>query len=189
LRHPRAGIMCCVPITTRALAHDINSACRIHGSFILRSGLTTNEYFDKYRFEGNPDLLRKVAEHMARRLPADTQLLGGLELGGVPIATILSSLTGLPALFVRKEPKTYGTCNLAEGGDFAGQTVTLIEDIVTTGGAVRAAAVALRNLSATVHTVVCAIDRSEPGANTLHQIGVTTTPILTKADLDRAQLD
>jgi orotate phosphoribosyltransferase len=54
-------------------------------------------------------MLRRVAEAMVLLLPPDTQLLGGLELGGVPIATMVSSLTGLPAIFVRKQPKTHGT--------------------------------------------------------------------------------
>ncbi len=97
------------------------------------------------------------------------------------------ALTGLPAIFVRKEAKTYGTCRLAEGGDFADRTVTLIEDIITTGGAVRNAAAALRGLGATVHTVVCAIDRSEPGANTLHEVGLTTLSVMTKADLNEVR--
>lgn len=166
------------------LAVDIDAACRIYGDFTLRSGIRAHEYFDKYRFEGDPVLLRRVAEHMVPLLPSDTDFLGGLELGGVPVATMVSSLTGLPAVFVRKQAKTYGTCRLAEGPDFACRTITLIEDIVTTGGAVRDAAVELRKLEATVHTVVCAIDRSEPGANTLHEVGVRTISTLTKADLD-----
>ncbi len=62
-----------------------------------------------------------------------------------------------------------------------------MEDIVTTGGAVRNATVSLRELGATVHTVVCAIDRSEPGANALHEVGLTTVSVLTKSDLDEAQ--
>ena len=74
---------------------------------------------------------------MVDLLPEDTDLLGGLELGGVPIATMVSSLTGRPALFVRKKAKEYGTCKLAEGPDVAGRRVTLIEDVITTGGAVR----------------------------------------------------
>ena len=168
------------------LAADINAACRLRDDFTLRSGMRAQEYFDKYRFEGDPALLRRVAERMVPLLPRDTEYLGGLELGGVPVATMVSSLTGIPALFVRKHAKTYGTCRLVEGPDFAGGTVTRIEDVITTGGAVRDAAVELRRLDATVHTVVCAIDRSEPGANTLHEIGVKTLPVLTKKDLDDA---
>jgi orotate phosphoribosyltransferase len=66
----------------------------------------------------------------------------------VPIATMVSALTGTPALFVRKQAKAYGTCRLAEGADVSGRTVVLIEDVITTGGAVRAAAVALRERGA-----------------------------------------
>lgn len=168
------------------LASAIDATCRIQGQFTLRSGITTTEYFDKYRFESDPRLLREVARHIVPLLPTDTQVLGGLELGGVPIATVVSSQTGLPTIFVRKEAKTYGTRRLAEGSDFAGHTVTLVEDIITTGGAVRNAAIALRNLGAMVHTVVCAIDRSEPGANSLHDIGMATRSVFSKADLDAA---
>jgi orotate phosphoribosyltransferase len=168
------------------LAREIDATCRLSGDFTLRSGLIATEYFDKYRFETNPELLRRVAEAMVPLLPRDTEALGGLELGGVPIATMLSSLTGLPALFVRKEAKAYGTRKLAEGADVDGVQVTLIEDVITTGGAVRDAAVALRSLGAKVQTVVCAIDRSEPGQNILDTIGLTTTSVLTKRMLDAA---
>lgn len=170
-----------------ALAAAIDSTCRVSGDFTLRSGISTTEYFDKYLFEGDPALLRAVADQMVPLLPRDTEVLGGLELGGVPIATILSSLTGLPTLFVRKEAKTYGTCKLAEGGDFTGRRVTLIEDIVTTGGAARNAALALRERGAVIDTLVCAIDRSAPGANHLPEIGLRTVSVLTKKDLDQVR--
>ena len=167
-----------------ALARDINQTCRLHGEFRLRSGQSATEYFDKYLFESQPDLLRRVAEAMVPLVPHGTELLGGLELGGVPIATMVSSLTGLPALFVRKQAKTYGTCRLAEGADVRGRRVTLIEDVITTGGAVRDATMSLRQAGAAVGVVVCAIDRSEPGANRLAEIGIMTLPVLTKTDLD-----
>ncbi|MCK9795612.1 hypothetical protein M1843_17845 [Isoptericola sp. 4D.3] len=96
------------------LARDVDRVCRLSGSFTLRSGRVDDEYFDKYLFESDPALLLRVAAGMAPLVPSDTELLGGLELGGVPVATVLSSLTGLPALFVRKEAKRYGTARLAE---------------------------------------------------------------------------
>src|SRR4051812_49824425 len=104
---------------------------------------------------------------MVRLLPDGTDLLGGLELGGVPIATMVSSLTGRPALFVRKKAKEYGTCKLAEGPDVAGRRVTLVEDVITTGGAVRDATGALREAGAIVEGVVCAIHRSPGSENPL----------------------
>ena len=119
-------------------------------------------------------------------VPDGTDLLGGLEMGGIPIATVLSAETGLPALFVRKEAKTYGTCKLAEGPDVAGRRVTLVEDVITTGGAVRDATVKLREYGATVETVVCAIDRSPEGDNPLADVGLEVRSVLTKAELDAA---
>ncbi|WP_217428084.1 orotate phosphoribosyltransferase [Microlunatus speluncae] len=170
-----------------ALAREIDSVCRLQGTFTVRSGQVVSEYFDKYLFEARPVLLRRVAQAMVPLLPADTELVGGLELGGVPIATMVSSLTGLPALFVRKQAKTYGTCRLAEGGEVAGTKITLIEDVITTGGAVRNATEALRELGATVEVVICAIDRSGGGeTGPLADIGVETRSVLTKADLDRS---
>ena len=168
------------------LARDIDSTCRLQGEFELRSGQVVSEYFDKYLFESQPALLRRVAEAMVPLLPAGTELVGGLELGGVPIATMVSSLTGIPALFVRKQAKAYGTRRLAEGAEVAGRRVALVEDVVTTGGAAYAATLALREAGATVDVALCAIDRSEPGSNRLDQLGVETRAVLTRADLDRA---
>jgi len=167
-----------------ALARDIDDCCRLTGEFTLRSGQVSSEYFDKYLFEADPALLRRVVEQMVDLVPDGTELLGGLELGGIPIATVLSGRTGLPALFVRKKAKEYGTCKLAEGPDVSGRRVTLVEDVITTGGAVRDATRALRDLGAVVEVVVCAIDRSPEGTNPLEDVGLEVRAVLTKAQLD-----
>jgi orotate phosphoribosyltransferase len=166
------------------LARDIDERCRLTGSFVLRSGPVVPEYFDKYLFEADPRLLRRIAGQMTGLVPPGTRLLGGLELGGVPIATMLSQLTGIPAMFVRKHAKAYGTCKLAEGDNPAGLQVTLVEDVITTGGAVIAAATALRELGASVSTVICAIDRSAAGQNLLASHDIEVRAVLTKAQLD-----
>jgi orotate phosphoribosyltransferase len=156
-----------------ALARDIDARCRLTGEFTLRSGQVASEYFDKYLFETDPDLLARVAD-----------LLGGLEMGGIPIATVVSAQARVPALFVRKQAKTYGTCKLAEGPPVDGRRVTLIEDVITTGGAVRDATLVLREAGALVDTVVCAIDRSPGEDNPLADVGLEVRSVLTKADLD-----
>ena len=169
------------------LAADIDACCRLTGEFTLRSGQVASEYFDKYLFESDPRLLGRVADQMVDLLPEDTTLLGGLELGGVPIVTALSARTGLPALFVRKQAKEYGTCKLAEGPEVSGRRVTLVEDVITTGGAVRDAARALRAAGAVVEVVVCAIDRSPDGESPLADVGLEVRAVLTKAELDAAR--
>lgn len=170
-----------------SLAADIDATCRLTGEFTLRSGQVSHEYFDKYLFESQPALLDRVAARMVELLPPDTELLGGLELGGIPLATMVSARTGLPALFVRKAAKEYGTAKLAEGPPVHGRRVTLVEDVITTGGAVRDAIRALRAAGAVVEVVVCAIDRSPEGGNPLEDVGLVVRPVLTKAQLDAAR--
>jgi orotate phosphoribosyltransferase len=97
---------------------------------------------------------------------------------------VVSAQSRLPALFVRKQAKSYGTCKLAEGPEVSGRRVTLIEDVITTGGAVRDATKALRAAGAVVETVVCAIDRSPGDDNPLSDVGLEIRAVLTKADLD-----
>lgn len=171
-------------MTDPTLARDVDACCRLTGEFTLRSGQVASEYFDKYLFESDPGLLARVVDRMVDLVPPGTDLLGGLELGGVPIATMLSARTGLPALFVRKAAKGYGTCKLAEGPDVDGRRVTLVEDVITTGGAVRDATRALRDAGAVVEVVVCAIDRSPAGENPLDDVGLEVRAVLTKAELD-----
>jgi orotate phosphoribosyltransferase len=168
------------------LAKAIFDRTHLTGEFTLRSGVVSNEYFDKYMFESDPVLLRTITEALAALLPADTEALAGLELGGVPIATALSQVTGLPALFVRKEAKTYGTCRLAEGGDIDGRRLTVVEDVVTSGGQVVASCGDLRERGAIVTHAICVIDRQSGGPENLTEIGVELRPLYRKDELQRA---
>ena len=145
------------------------------------------EYFDKYRFEAEPLLLARIVEALAPLVPADTEVLAGLEMGGIPIATALSMHTGLPVVFVRKEAKKYGTAQLAEGSDIAGRRVTVVEDVITTGGQVVISVGDLRALGAVVEHVVCVIDRSPDAGAASTAEGLTMHALLTRAQLDEAE--
>lgn len=169
-----------------ALAAQVRAASHLTGTFVLRSGRTSTEYFDKYLFEADPRLLADIVDAMVLRLPAGTDLLAGLELGGVPLVTLLSARTGLPARFVRKKAKEYGTRRIAEGGDVAGRRIVLVEDVVTSGGAVLDATRVLREEGAVVEDVLCVIDRQEGGDARLAELGLTLLPVLTRADLEAA---
>jgi len=169
------------------LARAIYERTHLTGEFRLRSGAVSNEYFDKYLFESDPALLHAIGEALAPLLPPHgTDAVAGLELGGVPLATILSLLTGLPALFVRKEAKTYGTCRLAEGGDVDGKRVTVIEDVVTSGGQVVTSCGDLRDRGAIVEHAVCVIDRESGGQKNLAEIDVELRALYTMSELERA---
>jgi orotate phosphoribosyltransferase len=164
------------------LARRVGEACRLTGSFTLRSGQVSTTYFDKYLFEADPGLLREVADAAVALIPAGTAVLAGLELGGVPVATALSLATGLPAAFVRKEAKKYGTAKLAEGAEIAGRRVLIVEDIVTTGGQVVLSARDLRERGASLVGALCVIDRSG-GSHQLAADGLDLISLFTAADL------
>jgi orotate phosphoribosyltransferase len=168
------------------LARRIHEAAHLTGTFTLRSGIVSNEYFDKYRFEADPPLLREIATALVPLIPPDTDALAGLELGGVPIATVLSQVTGLPAYFVRKEAKTYGTCQLAEGGEVDGRRLTVVEDVVTSGGQVITSCGDLRQRGAIVAHALCVIDRESGGPQGLADIGVELRPLFTMTELKAA---
>jgi orotate phosphoribosyltransferase len=169
-----------------ALARRVYETAHLTGTFTLRSGQVSSEYFDKYLFEADPALLREVAEHLGPLVPGGVDALAGLELGGIPIVTMLSQVTGLPALFVRKEAKDYGTCRLAEGGEVAGRRLVVVEDVVTTGGQVLQSCADLRERGAIVDTVLCVIDREAGGVEAFAQEGLELRSLFTKTVLDGA---
>jgi orotate phosphoribosyltransferase len=168
---------------TISLAAEIYKRAHLEGRFRLRSGASSTEYFDKYRFESDPLLLRQIAEQLCDLLPTDAEALAGLELGGIPIATIMSQLSGLPVLFVRKEPKSYGTRQLAEGGDVVGRHLVIVEDVVTSGGQIIDSCQRLRALGATVGTAICVIDREAGGVENLVTESVELRSLLTMSEL------
>lgn len=169
-----------------ALARAVYERTHLTGEFTLRSGVVSNEYFDKYLFESDPVLLRTIADALVPLVPDGIDALAGLELGGVPIATVLSQVTGLPALFVRKEAKSYGTCRLAEGGDLEGRHLLVVEDVVTSGGQVISSCGDLRARGAIVEHAVCVIDRESGGVAGLAEIDVALRALYTMRELTAA---
>lgn len=167
------------------LASRIAAVAQLEGSFVLRSGATANVYFDKYQFESDPELLRAIAAGLAPLIPPDTDLLARLELGGVPVATALSLATGIPAVFVRKRPKAYGTAKLAEGPAIDGRHLLVVEDVVTSGGQIVESVGHLRQLGATITTALCVIDRAQGGPDALRAAGVELRALFHRSDIER----
>ncbi len=171
------------------LAHEIYRASHLTGRFVLRSGAVSHEYFDKYLFESDPRLLAAIGDALAPLVPAGTDALAGLETGGIPLAVILSQRSGLPAVFVRKEAKTYGTCKLAEGGPLDGRRLLIVEDVVTSGGQLLASTHDLRERGAIVERAVCIIDRQAGGPEALAAAGVELEALFTMRELVAASVE
>jgi orotate phosphoribosyltransferase len=172
-------------MTLDQLAKRVYDVAHLTGNFLLRSGKTSTEYFDKYQFESDPTLLREIAKGLAPLVPKHTEYLGALEMGGIPIATAISLQTGIPVVFVRKEAKEYGTCKFAEGPSIKGKHICLIEDVVTTGGQIALSCTDLRSEDAVIDTVLCVIDRSEGKTEKLNALGLKLKSLFTMADLKK----
>lgn len=143
------------------LAKAIAAVCHRRGRFTLRSGQESSYYWDKYRFESDPALLRAVARALLSRLPQDIDVFAGLELGGVPIATAIGLESSRPIAFVRKARKTYGTCNIVEGAEVKGKSVCLVEDVITTGGQALESLREVRDEGGLVRCGACVIFRGK----------------------------
>ncbi|MES3007563.1 MAG: orotate phosphoribosyltransferase [Pseudomonadota bacterium] len=169
-----------------SLAKRVKVASEIRGHFVLRSGAVSDKYFDKYRFESDPVLLSDITKAMVSLIPVGTEVLCGLEMGGIPVATMLSHHSSLPVAFIRKAPKEYGTCKYAEGADLNFRKIVLVEDVVSSGGAIIDAARMLRDDGITVDTAICVIDRETGGKETLIQSGIRLISLMTTSELDKA---
>jgi orotate phosphoribosyltransferase len=168
------------------LARAIREHAYLEGDFVLRSGRRSRYYLDKYRFETRPDLLRALGERLAaavRREEPEAVRLAGPELGAVALAASASLASGLPFLIVRKRGKEYGTERRLEGVYEPGETVCLVEDVVTTGGAAADAVVALREAGLECTTALCVVDREEGGEEGLAEVGVRLVPLYRASDL------
>jgi orotate phosphoribosyltransferase len=152
------------------------------GTFTLASGRTSPYYVDIKRAVTRPDLLRMIAEGMAPFV-REAERIAGVELGAVPIAAAVSLATGKPYIMVRKASKEHGTKHEFEGELNRGDHVLFVEDVVTTGGTLRAAIERLRGHGAVIDDCVCVVDREEGGKMLLAEISVRLHALLSAKDL------
>jgi orotate phosphoribosyltransferase len=169
-----------------AFREALVDAAYLEGDFVLRSGKRSRYYLDKYRFETRPDLLAALGERISatvREHEPEAVRLAAPVLGGVVLAASASLVSGLPFLMIRDAAKEYGTANRIEGPFEPGECVCLVEDIVTSGGALLEALAAVRDAGLIVRTAVCVVDREEGGADALARQAVRLRPLFRAGDL------
>ncbi len=123
------------------------------GDYVLAGGARSDYYIDKFSLFSDPLVLRRIARLFTAVIAeVNPDLVAGTELGGVVIATVVSQMSGIPMLAVRKKPKAYGAFanDYVEGPYESGQRVLLLEDVVTNGRELLTAASRLRELGLTV---------------------------------------
>ena len=147
----------------------------LHGDFVLRSGRRSSWYLDKYRFETDPEILGALGRRLSEAVHAcepDADRLAGPALGAVALAASAAMASGLPFIIVRGETKEYGTAKRIEGPFEPGELVCLVEDVVTSGGALVEAVSAVREEGLVARHAVCVVDREEGGSDALARLGV-----------------
>lgn len=165
------------------LARDINAAAYLRGSFVLRSGVLTDYYLDKYLFATRPTVLRRLADLLGSRVPEDIVRLAGPALGAVPIATAVSLETGLPFVIVRPAAREYGGRTQIEGELHPDERVLVIDDVVSTGSGAVSAAEALRTAGASVSGVLAVVDRCQGGREAIESRGLAFDALFTIDEL------
>ena len=168
-------------MTDGELARRVAERALLHGDFVLRSGRRSSVYLDKYRFETGP--IGAALAELATAGDPHPDRLAGPELGAVPLAAAAALASGIPFLIVRKAAKDYATEGLIEGVFEPGERVLVIEDVVTTGGALIAAIEALRAAGLAVERALCVLDREEGGSEGLAALGVRLESLFRRADL------
>lgn len=158
----------------------------LEGDFVLRSGRRSSWYLDKYRFETEPEILRALGVRLAdatREHEPEAVRLAGPALGAVALAASAAMASDLPFIIVRGETKEYGTAKRIEGPFERGELVCLIEDVVTSGGALAEAVSALRDEGLVVRNAVCVVDREEGGSDALARLGVRLRALFRASEL------
>lgn len=160
--------------------------------FKLASGKTSTFYFNM-----KPTMLDSEGAYLVASLildqleGAEADLIGGLEMGAVPIASSVAAVAftqgrSLSAFFVRKQAKEHGTQSLVEGlakgESMSGKKVVVVEDVTTTGGSALKAAEALKAAGATIERVITIVDRLDGAAEAFAAAGLKFEPLLTLSD-------
>ncbi|UBF24647.1 orotate phosphoribosyltransferase [Kovacikia minuta CCNUW1] len=148
------------------------------GDFLLSSGQRSSYYINGKQVTLHAWGGLAVGRLLQSMLPSETEAVAGLTLGADPIVTAVSVVAAyegrsLPALIIRKEPKGHGTRAYIEGPLLAeASTITVLEDVVTTGGSALKAAERLQQAGYRVNGVVALVDRHQGGAELYQQAGL-----------------
>ena len=178
------------PVNTEAIKEKIREEALLKGDFTLRSKRKSNYYIDKYLFLTNPEVLADLGHALAYKIVGLQNIgirvdrIAGAELGGIPLISTTSILSGKPTVLIRNQKKNYGTAKQIEGNIKAGEQIVILEDIATTGGQVLEAAKLLENeFEVKIVQIIAIVDRQEGARENIESAGYTFDAIFTQDDI------
>lgn len=168
----------------------IEKLCLVRGDVVLASGKKSNYLFDMKPLMMDPEAIRCAASALVEKIPDNTDYIGGLEMGAVPLTTAILTLhtkNKWKGFFVRKHSKGHGLKKLIEGLEaginLKGKNITLIEDVTTTGGSALKAVKIIQDEGGIVKTVITLLDRKEGAAENFAKEGIELKACLTTSDI------
>lgn len=158
--------------------------CVQFGDFTLASGRRSSVYIDLRLLVSDPGAMRLAARAYAGLLAGLTfDRLAAIPYAALPIGAVVAQAAGCPLIYPRKESKPYGRGRAIEGHWESGETVVVLDDLITTGGSKLQAIAPLEEAGLRVWDVVVLIDREQGGADELAAQGYRLHSVLKLSEL------